>query len=86
MCNSKFAIVVTGDKNDREKVLGVLVECSANLVTGFRIYDRRIIFDFRYRGDASFVMKRMARSLSTKLEGSTKLNYQNAKAEIIKNV
>lgn len=86
MAISPFVIIASGCRADRQALVGTLVEDSANLVSEFRNYGGKIIFFFRYRGDARLVLKRVSRSLSVKPVSADVLQYGSATAEIKKSV
>lgn len=83
MAKKEYTINVSGVREDRERLLGSLLENSANLTRSFSRKDGVFFFSFRYKSDARSVLKRMSKQLVGKNTlTNDAFNYRRAVASI----
>lgn len=64
MPKKPYMIVVSGDKASKRRLLGALVDSSANLTNAFFSRNGEYFFFFRFRNDARLVLGRVHKTLS----------------------
>lgn len=64
MPKKPYMIVVSGDRASKRRLLGALVDNSANLTNAFFSRNGEYFFFFRFRSDARLVLNRLHKSLS----------------------
>ena len=86
MPKTPYTIVVSGDKAAKRRLLGALVDNSANLTNAFFSRNGEYVFFFRFRSDARLVLNRLHKSLSPESakESVDSVSLQGARARIAK--